>query len=132
MSEESISKLKALLRRLSRPQVLVVEDSIDDAFLTGRTLRNIGIESKVVGTAEEAIAELRAGAYQLCFLDLKLPDSSNPIELVARIQGAQPTVQICILTGNAIRDGDERQKLEKQVLSIICKPLDAMDEGGLG
>lgn len=122
MSEDSINRLRRAIRDLFRPKVLVVEDNEDDAFLTARVLSLVGVEAKIVCTAKEALA--LAGDYRLCFLDLKLPDSGDPVELVAQMKEANPALQIAVLTGT-LRDDDLRRTLEKQVLAVVLKPIDA-------
>ncbi len=95
--------------------VLLVEDSPSDGRLIQTELRTIeggGLEITWVMRLDEAISELSSRGFDVCLLDLSLPDSSG-METFFRLRLASPELPVVVLTGqeddaagiNAIRQG---------------------------
>jgi CheY-like chemotaxis protein len=92
----------------SRPLVLLVEDSEDDAFFFRWTLEKCGFPCDVVHAADgaAAIQQLEASlaggrAPDLVFLDLKIP-SFNGFEVLAWIRDRHfdPPLDVAVLSGS--------------------------------
>jgi signal transduction histidine kinase len=91
-------------------KLLLVEDSPSDAALLQESLtQNEGVRFKITQaeTLAEALAQLRAAEFDLCLLDLSLPDSSGE-ETLLRARAAAPQLPIVVLTSVE----DERVGLE--------------------
>lgn len=92
-------------RRTSAPvalRILVVEDSETLAKLYARILRELdGVEVEVVGSGEEALARVRAEAFDLLVVDVGMPRMSG-VELVRRLRdegSMRPLVHVVIVSG---------------------------------
>jgi len=116
---EAFRKLEAkFTQKLQR--ILVVEDDAVLRESTCRLLTADGVETVPVGTAGEALAQLRGSKFDCMVLDLSLPDR-NGFELLEEIAGsAASPPPIIVYTGRALSREDE-QTLRRFSSSIIIK-----------
>jgi two-component system response regulator PilR (NtrC family) len=122
MSQEALAKLREVMKHITQPSVLIVEDDPNDVFLLQNALDQFGVVSTQVRHAEEAKALLRQRSYTLCLLDLKLPDASDPVELVNSLTKINPLTPVAVVTGS-LHDETLRQILEQKVLAVWLKPI---------
>lgn len=87
----------------SNPRVLVVDD--EERFRTslGKLLTIKGLNVKTLGSARDALEELKTGDYDVVLLDVKMPEM-NGIEALAEIKKVHPNLEVIILTGHASVD----------------------------
>ncbi|HEX9049329.1 MAG TPA: response regulator [Anaeromyxobacter sp.] len=102
-------------------KVLVVEDAAAQRDALARLLGSDGVEIVSVGTAQEALAELRAGAFDCMVLDLGLPDMTG-YELLERMSAdeAFSSPPVIVYTGRALSP-DEELKLRRYSKSVVIK-----------
>jgi excisionase family DNA binding protein len=81
-----------------QPTVLVVDDdpNIQDMFKL--FLKKSNLSRMIVGDGKEAVAALMKQKFDLCFLDLQLPDFTGD-EIYAIAKEQQPDLPIIIITG---------------------------------
>jgi len=81
-----------------QPTVLVVDDdpALQDLFKL--FLKKAGFSRLVVGTGKDALAALSKQKFDLCFLDLQLPDLTGD-EIYAIAKQKYPDLPIVIITG---------------------------------
>lgn len=123
MSKESIERLEAAMSPVTERVILLVEDDDCDALLAKHVLDERPCHFHWVKTAEEAREAAATGQFMICLLDLKLPDSVRPVDLVESIQAANPAMKIALLTGTLTDDIEKA--LKWRALSVIIKPLTA-------
>lgn len=110
-------------------EILLVEDSPDDAEMTIRALRKRGLANSLV-RVEDGEAALKflfggaAAAPRLILLDLKLPKVSG-LEVLKEIRGNESTraTPVVILTSSK-ETPDLRTAYDLGVNSYIVKPVD--------
>lgn len=107
--------------------ILLVEDSPDDAALTLRALKKCNLANKVhaVQDGAEALDWLRNNHRpKVVLLDLKLPKVSG-LEVLAEVRGdrALSDIPIVILTSSR-EEPDVARAYELGVNSYIVKPVD--------
>jgi DNA-binding response OmpR family regulator len=83
--------------------ILMIDDEPNLRRSLGLILQRAGYIITTAANAAEAIHLLHAGAYDLTFLDIKLPDQ-NGIELLPQIKELYPEMPILILTAHATLD----------------------------
>jgi two-component system alkaline phosphatase synthesis response regulator PhoP len=83
--------------------ILIIDDEPNLRRSLGLILQRAGYTITTASNAAEAIQLLRAGAYDLTFLDIKLPDQ-NGIQLLPQIKDLYPDMPIIILTAHATLD----------------------------
>lgn len=80
--------------------VLVVEDEILVRIVIAEELRDAGMRVIEVGSADEAMAHLRAGhKVDVVFTDIELPGSMNGFELARRLQADFPELKLLMTSG---------------------------------
>ncbi|MDH4093635.1 MAG: sigma-54 dependent transcriptional regulator [Betaproteobacteria bacterium] len=77
--------------------VLVVDDEPDIRELLELTLTKMGLGVAAVGTLAEARERLRAGRFELCLTDMRLPDGEG-LELVRHIAAQGTDLPVAVIT----------------------------------
>ncbi len=83
--------------------ILIIDDEPNLRRSLGLILQRAGYAITTAADAAEALHLLHAGAYDLTFLDIKLPDQ-NGIQLLPQIKEIYPDMPILILTAHATLD----------------------------
>jgi DNA-binding NtrC family response regulator len=86
-----------------KPRVLIVDDEERFRTTMGRLLGVRGLDVFTVGSAAEALDEIRKSPYDVIVLDVRMPGMSG-IEALAEIKRIRPGVEVIILTGHASVD----------------------------
>ncbi len=84
-------------------RVLIVDDEPLILHILSRFL-NPSVEVKTVATAEEALGEIGAQHYDLCFLDIILPGMTG-LDAMKIINELSPNTKVAIMTGTLLDDG---------------------------
>ena len=93
--------LDTVLRAVRAPQVLVVDDTEKVAQAMVRALSTVGLRARAVYSGEEALTSLRSGAFDVCVLDLVMPEMSGP-ELVKKVREAALSVAVIAVSGHVV------------------------------
>jgi len=112
------SPLKDESPRVKR--VLIVDDEPLIRSGLSKALKGLA----VVDTAEsgaQAIARIAARFYDVCFLDLLLPDA-NGLDVMRRIRTASPNTRVAIMTAYA--DEATLEIVRREAYRLLEKPLD--------
>ena len=84
-----------------------------------------GFSRLVVGTGKEALAALQKQKFDLCFLDLQLPDISGD-EIYVEAKKSHPELPIVIVTAHA--DSEMMENVMKYgPVTVLRKPLKTSD-----
>jgi len=120
---ELISAFKKLEERLSRRlrKLLIVEDDPVQRESLIKLLEGPDVEVAAVGTVNEALAVLRAGAIDCVVTDLTLPDASG-FELLEQMghDDSYSFPPVIVYTGRSLSAAEE-QRLRRYSTSIIVK-----------
>lgn len=81
-----------------QPTVLVVDDDEALQAMFKLFLKKAGFSRLVVGTGKEALAALAKQKFDLCFLDLQLPDITGD-EIYKVAKDKYPELPVVIITG---------------------------------
>ena len=81
-----------------QPTVLVVDDDTGLQSMFKLFLKKQGFSRIVVGSGKEALVALQTQKFELCFLDLQLPDTTGD-EVYKQAKEIQPGLPIVIITG---------------------------------
>ncbi|WP_426756548.1 response regulator [Myxococcus sp. Y35] len=113
--------LDTVLRAARAPQVLVVDDTEQVARGMVRALSTVGLRARAVYSGEEALASLRSGEYDVCVLDLVMPEMSGP-ELVSKVRAANLSVAIIAVSGHVVPEMLRRVAAQGAVV-CMTKPV---------
>lgn len=79
-------------------------------------------EISVVENGEKAIERIKSNSYDICFLDLQLPDM-NGLDIMEQIKEISPKTKIAIMTGSYITD-EMNRSIENNASALFPKPVD--------
>jgi CheY-like chemotaxis protein len=108
---------------MSQAQILHVDDDPDIRLLMAGSLQEFGYRVVTAGTVAEALELAKEFRFDLCILDVRLPDGTG-IELCQQLRKLQPGVPIVYYSAYA----DE--EAQQQALSVcgdayLKKPVSA-------
>jgi len=105
-------------------RVLVVDD---ESFLLnglGKALKTDSTDVTTVETGNSALQEIAASPYQLCFLDLFLPDV-NGVDVLKKIKEMSPQTKVIVMTAGVVTRSMQ-ESIEKDAYMFITKPFDLL------
>jgi two-component system, OmpR family, response regulator CpxR len=107
---------------LSQVKVLIVDDEADFASALSERLRLRNCDSQAVFRAEDALAIIRSGSYEVVLLDFDMP-GINGIEVLKTIKQTNPTIEVIMLTGGGnIKNVEE--VIQIGAFDYFMKPID--------
>lgn len=113
-----------------KKHILVVDDDELILFALAKILRDRTIEVITASTGIEAIKKLSYCTYELCLLDIHLPDMSG-LELMKVVREMCPETKIIIMTGNyadfSELNGNCIESVVNGVSRFITKPFNLCD-----
>ena len=107
---------------MTRPRALIVDDEPDIRELLGITLERMNIEVTTAESVAAATRELRAGSFDLCLTDMRLPDGDG-LGIVQWIQKYKPQTPVAVITAHGNVETAVRA-LKLGAFDFISKPLD--------
>jgi CheY-like chemotaxis protein len=109
--------------RPMNPRILHVDDDPDIRLLISASLREFGYVVATAGTNAEALELATQLKFDLCILDVRLPDGSG-IELCQKINDLQPETPVLYYSAYA---SDEEQEAALSVCgdAYLKKPVSA-------
>lgn len=107
----------------AKARVLHVDDDPDIRLLIAASLQDFGYVVATAGTNAEAVELAEQFKFDLCILDVRLPDGSG-IELCQKIHELQPNIPILYYSAYA---SDEEQEAALSVCgdAYLKKPVSA-------
>jgi DNA-binding NtrC family response regulator len=102
-------------------KILVVDD--EELILSGlsKYLANKNTEIRTAPNGADALKEISMYHFDLCFLDVFLPDI-NGIEVMQKIKVMSPETKIVIMTANEVGDNMKRD-IKDNSFDFISKPF---------
>ncbi len=83
---------------------------------------NFPVEIKSIDNGKEAAFEVSSNFYDVCFLDVHLPDA-NGVDIMKKIKEVSPRTEIIIMTADEL-DAECRKTVEEMAYQFISKPFD--------
>jgi DNA-binding NtrC family response regulator len=105
-------------------RVLIVDDEEFFLRMFARSLKNATTDVRTADTAQAALTELAALHYNLCFLDLCLPDI-NGGDLLKKIWEISPQTKVIVMTAGIVTS-EEQENIERNAYLFIPKPFDLL------
>lgn len=105
-------------------KILIVDD---ESFLLqglGRALQAPATDIRIVETGADALAEIASSDYQLCFLDIFLPDMEGT-RVLEKIKEISPQTKVVMMTAGIINNEME-DLIENSAYMFITKPFDLL------
>ncbi|MFZ5996376.1 MAG: response regulator [Nitrospirota bacterium] len=102
--------------------ILIVDDESLILYGLAKSLHDGLTTVATAASGEAALREVSSHPYDLCFLDIHLPDA-NGVDLMRQIKEISPRTKIAIMTGRQLDDTAKRE-IEKNAYCFIAKPFD--------
>jgi two-component system response regulator AtoC len=105
-------------------KILIVDD--EQLILQGldKALQSASTEIVTVGTGALALKEITSLHYDLCFLDVCLPDIDGT-EVLKKIKAISPKTKAIIMTAGIVTENMKRI-IEDNAYMFITKPFDLL------
>lgn len=106
------------------PICLIVDDEPDTCWALQHVLKKLGVRSRLVSRAAQALQEIHEVRYTLALLDAKLPDQDG-LELARSIRDMRPDIPIIIVSGYFYADDPAIQEAlsEGRIQGFVSKPF---------
>ncbi len=113
-----------------KKKILIIDDDLLILYGLEKALRQEDVEVTTASSAGVAEEELAICAYDLCLLDIHLPDY-NGLDLMKIIKQVCPKTRVIIMTASYI-DDDElsaniKQAMENGACHFLTKPFDLIE-----
>ena len=103
-------------------KILVADDENLILYSLSVMLHGETAEVKTVKNGIEALREIGAHFYDLCLLDIHLPDL-NGLDIMKTIKKTSPETKIVIMTGSEVDDAT-MQLIQENACLFVSKPFD--------
>jgi len=102
-------------------KILIVDDEKDIAEIIWKILEFKGYEVELAKSGYESIEKAKKISFDLCLLDIKLPDI-NGMEVFLKLKEINPQIRVIMMTGFAMEYLIEEARKEG-VYACIHKPF---------
>jgi two-component system response regulator PilR (NtrC family) len=103
-------------------RALIIDDESDILELMSITLSRLNIIVDTAGTVQEALKQLAARPYDLCFTDMRLPDGTG-MEILKHLSDTHPETPVAMITAYGNVDAAV-QALKAGAFDFVSKPID--------
>ena len=103
-------------------RILVADDELLILYALSRALQGAQTEVKTVRTGKDALREIKDHSYDLCILDIYLPDMVG-LDIVDVVKRTAPSTRIIVMTASEV-DGDMMRIIRENSCSFLSKPFD--------
>lgn len=104
-------------------RILIVDDENLIGYCLYASLRRDDTYVKTVDCGKDAISEINHIFYNLCFLDVNLPDM-NGLDIMKTIKRSSPDTKIIIMTGGVVDEPEMLRSIRANANLLIPKPFD--------
>ena len=103
-------------------QILIVDDEKLLLVSLARYLSNEDIKVKTAENGSDALKEVSSSLYQLCFLDVNLPDI-NGLDVMKEMKASSPQTKVVIMTAEYVTE-EMKKEIEGRADYFIAKPFE--------
>lgn len=116
------NSIKLVLARGLMKKILIVDDDSLILHALSSHLSNEHTEVKTAESGYDALNNILTSFYNLCFLDIQLPDISG-LEVMKKIKVMSPATKVVIMTAKCITD-DMKKEIQDKAYYFVSKPFD--------
>jgi DNA-binding NtrC family response regulator len=103
-------------------KILVADDELLILYALSRALHCVQTEVKTVMTGKDALREIKDHCFDLCLLDIYLPDMVG-LDIANILKKTAPTTKIIVMTASEV-DTDMMRTIRINSFSFLSKPFD--------
>ena len=105
-------------------KILIVDDEALLLQCLDKALKTDDTEVTTAETGRAALTQIADTCYQLCFLDVFLPDIDG-VEVLKRIRDMSPRTKVIMMTAG-IMTSNMKEIIEKNAYQFLPKPFDLL------
>jgi len=102
-------------------KILIVDDEGLIRNVLSQALANEHTEVKTAATGSDAIHSIHSISYNLCFLDMQLPDMDG-LEVMKKIKVISPETKVVIMTANLVTE-EMKREIQHIAYGFVSKPF---------
>lgn len=102
--------------------ILIVDDEPLIIYSLAKTLKHDWTNITAVTNGNDALREIQGASFDICFLDVQLPDA-NGLEIMKIVRDISPATRIIIMTAGCLTD-EQLRSLRSQGSYFFPKPFD--------
>ncbi len=123
MHADGAYEIRTIFRAASSmTKILLVDDENLIIVSLSKTLRHDGCEVATAVNGKDALQAIERSPYDICFLDVRLPDA-NGLDLMKIVQERSPDTKVIIMTAEELSDG-QLNELRTRACCFLPKPFD--------
>ncbi len=103
-------------------KILIVDDEHLIRYSLSAMLSDSRTEVDVAANGTEALAAVNEDFYDICFLDIHLPDT-NGLDIMDTMRRTSPATKIIIMTGSEV-NGAAMERIRSGAYLFVTKPFD--------
>ncbi len=103
------------------PRILLVDDEHLILYSLSAALKSAGSDVTAVACGAAALSEIRSTSYDICFLDVNLPDA-NGLDLMKTVREISPATRVIIMTAVDLNESQMRL-LRSNACHFLPKPF---------
>jgi len=103
-------------------KILLVDDKELILYSLSKMLRQSGADVTTVANGKDALREIQSTSYDICFLDVQLPDA-NGLDLMKTFRELAPTTNIIIMTALCLNK-EQQHYLQNNNCRYLPKPFE--------
>ncbi len=108
-------------------KILLVDD--EELILWGLTktilsLGNSDKEIRAVDNGRDAHSEINSSSFDLCFLDIHIPDGDG-LDLMRRVKQLSPGTKVVVMTSHDL-DDNTKKEIQESAYHFVSKPFDLL------
>jgi DNA-binding NtrC family response regulator len=107
-------------------KILVIDDDLDTCNFLREIFEDEGWRVSAAVTADEALAEARAGKFDLIVSDINLNDRLNGIALLKMFRGVSPSTQVILISGFGTLE-TAIESVREGAFDFISKPFNVQE-----
>ncbi len=92
---------RSIAHNTTHKKILIVDDESLILYSLSMMLRGDGREVKTASNGRDALQEISNHRYDICFLDIHLPDM-NGLDIMKIVKEVSPATNVIIMTGGEI------------------------------
>jgi CheY-like chemotaxis protein len=103
-------------------KILIVDDESLIRYSLSVTLKDGRTEVRTAANGGEALQAVRDVSFDLCFLDIHLPDMSG-LDIMKLLRSASPKTKIIVMSGEILTE-DAKKTVQEHAVLFLAKPFD--------
>lgn len=107
---------------MSEKKILIVDDNKDFADVFSDILNGHGMDVECCYSGEEALERFRTSAFDITFLDVKMPNKDG-VEILREIKELSPGASVVMMTGYSL-DSRLEETAKAENAEVLFKPFD--------